>query len=517
VNRVELLQRFVVTAEQMRSIEARVFAAGMPVAALMEKVAGRIADRVQAEFPLGLFPWVGVLVGPGHNGGDALVVARELHFRGYDVVLCSPCDRHKDLTTQHLDYVRSLGIPCQSDPTGLVGCDWWIDGLFGFGLERSLSGVMADVVGQINQLGQPVVSIDLPSGLHTDTGEVLGIAIRASQTLCLGLWKRGLLQESALEWVGQADLIDFDLPLADIQAVLGAAPLLQRLTPRWALAGLPLRRPATTHKYKLGHLLLICGSHTYAGAAILAALGARASGVGMVTIAVPHALKPILMAQVPEALVVACPETPTGAIAAFPASIDLESYSAIGCGCGLTRAAAVVVRAVLESDRPLLLDADGLNLLAQMGLKSLKSRGAFTLLTPHLGEFRRLFPEMPLVDRIAAVQQAAANSGAMVLLKGARVAIATPDGQTRINPSSTPALARGGSGDVLTGLLAGLLAQAMATAERSLLDVVQSGVWWHAQAGQWAAAQRTELGVDAYSLSQFLIPALGQRLREDPE
>ena len=516
MNRTELLQRFVVTAEQMRSIEARVFAAGMPVAALMEKVAGRIAHRVQAEFPLERFPRVGVLVGPGHNGGDALVVARELHFRAYEVALCSPCDRHKDLTMQHLNYVRSLGIACQPNLTGLDGCDWFIDGLFGFGLQRSLSGVMADVVSQLNQLGQPVVSIDLPSGLHTDTGEVLGSAIRASQTLCLGLWKQGLLQETALEWVGQADLIDFDLPLADIQAVLGTAPLLQRITPRWAVASLPLQRPVTTHKYKLGHLLLVCGSQTYAGAASLAALGARASGVGMLTIAVPHALKPILGAQVPEALVVGCPETPTGAIAALPANLDLENYTVIGCGCGLTQATATVVRQVLESDRPLLLDADGLNLLAQMGLEILQSRPAFTLLTPHLGEFRRLFPDMPPVDRLTAVQQAATHSGAMVLLKGARVAIAAPDGQTRINPSSTPALARGGSGDVLTGLLVGLLAQAMATGERSLLDVVQSGVWWHAQAGQWAAAQRTELGVDAYSLSQLLIPALGHLVQEDP-
>jgi NAD(P)H-hydrate epimerase len=236
----------------------------------------------------------------------------------------------------------------------------------------------------------------------------------------------------------------------------------------------------------------------------------------MLTIAVPHALKPILGAQVPEALVVGCPETPTGAIAALPANLDLENYTVIGCGCGLTQATATVVRQVLESDRPLLLDADGLNLLAQMGLEILQSRPAFTLLTPHLGEFRRLFPDMPPVDRLTAVQQAATHSGAMVLLKGARVAIAAPDGQTRINPSSTPALARGGSGDVLTGLLVGLLAQAMATGERSLLDVVQSGVWWHAQAGQWAAAQRTELGVDAYSLSQLLIPALGHLVQEDP-
>ena len=512
LTRHQQLQHFVVTADQMRRIENRLFAAGMPIAALMEKVGGRIADRVKALYPA--LRRVGVLVGSGHNGGDALVVARELHLSGYEVMIHCPFSRMKDLPEQHAHYCVSLGIPTV-DRAVLQTCDLLIDGLFGFGLERSLEGEVAAVVNLLNQGFQPIVSIDLPSGLHTDTGEVLGTAIRATHTLCLGLWKQGLLQDPALEWVGEAELVDFDLPIADIQAILGESPPVQRTTPENAIALLPLQRPATTHKYKMGHLLLVCGSRRYAGGAILAALGARASGVGMLSIASPAALKPILTAQLPEALVIDCPETEAGAIAQFPAAIDLADYQAIACGPGLTLDAAAVVKQVLQSDRSLVLDADGLNLLAHQGtVPSLKQRSADTILTPHWGEFQRLFPDLAdKTDRVAAARSAAEVSGAVVLLKGARVAIANGAGEVRLNPRSTAALARGGSGDVLTGLTGGLLAQAIAgSVAVAPIGVAQAAAWWHAEAGILALQERSILGVDAFTLTQYLAPALQAHL-----
>jgi NAD(P)H-hydrate epimerase len=516
VNRSPQIQQFIVTAEQMRQIEARVFEAGMPVAALMEKVGGLIARQVQALFPYKPGQRVGVMVGPGHNGGDACVVARELHFKGYEVVLYCPFSRHKDLTTHHLSYCVSLGIPLIEQPESLQTCDFLVDGLFGFGLERSLEGEIATTINQLNQWSKPVVSIDVPSGLHTDTGAVLGTAVRATHTLCLGLWKLGLLQDPTLEYVGAAELIDFDLPLDDVQAVLGDSPRMRRTTQEAAIAHLPLPRPPATHKYKMGHLLLVCGSRRYAGGAVLTGLGARASGVGMLSIAVPASLKPILTAQLPEALIIDCPETEDGAIAHLPAGIQLDAYSAIACGPGLTTEASSVVQQILGSDRPLVLDADGLNILAQQGtVTTLQSRPAETVLTPHLGEFKRLFPDLSegMVCRVTATQQAAAQTGAVILLKGARVAIANPEGIVCINPESTAALARGGSGDVLTGLIGGLLAQAAATSKTSLLiEIVQTAAWWHAQAGILAAQERTELGVDAFTLTQYLIPLLTQKL-----
>jgi ADP-dependent NAD(P)H-hydrate dehydratase / NAD(P)H-hydrate epimerase len=208
----------IVSAQQMREIESRMFDAGMPVAALMEKVGGLVADRIQSLFPLALFPCVGVLVGPGHNGGDALVVARELHAQGYQVLVYQPFERCKDLTAAHAQFARSLlSISFRTSVEDLAGCDVLVDGLFGFGLERVLEGAIAHTIHTLNQWEKPTVSIDLPSGIHTDTGEVLGVALRATHTLCLGLWKLGLLQDSTLEWIGDAELIDFDIPWACIE------------------------------------------------------------------------------------------------------------------------------------------------------------------------------------------------------------------------------------------------------------------------------------------------------------
>jgi ADP-dependent NAD(P)H-hydrate dehydratase / NAD(P)H-hydrate epimerase len=208
--RSSLISQVIVTAKQMREIEERIFAAGMPVAALMEKVAGLISDRIEQIIteqinistsnnnkgggtpPLLL----AILVGPGHNGGDALVVARELHFRGYAVSIYCPFANLKELTKQHLGYVESLGIPCHQSIDALQNCDLVIDGLFGYGLERELTNPIASAINTVNEWSKPVISIDIPSGLHTDTGEVLGTAIHATHTLCLGLWKLGLLQDS---------------------------------------------------------------------------------------------------------------------------------------------------------------------------------------------------------------------------------------------------------------------------------------------------------------------------------
>ncbi|MBD1872724.1 NAD(P)H-hydrate dehydratase [Nodosilinea sp. FACHB-131] len=509
----------IVTAEQMRAIEGRLFDAGMPVAALMEKVAGRIVAWVVAQFPLQRYAQIAVVAGPGHNGGDALVVARELAAQGYRVQVCSPAERLKPLTADHLRFIEYLGIPVVKAIAELAPCDLLIDGLFGFGLERPVDGAMADAVAAINAANCPVVSIDLPSGLNTDTGKALGIAVQATYTLCLGLWKRAFCQEGALAYLGQPHLIDFDIPPAAIAAVLAALPDVRRVTLPAIRQRLPLPRQPNTHKYRVGHLLLVAGSRSYAGAALLTALGARASGVGMLTLAVPESLRLMVVAQIPEALVVGCPETATGAIARLPDTLDLSRYSAIACGPGLSRQATEPVQAVLQSSTPLLLDADGLNLLADLSaIDALVKRQSPTVLTPHWGEFKRLFPELlkNSEDGGAAAQQAAAQSGAVVLLKGACTAIAHPDGTLWYVPESTPALARGGSGDVLTGLIGGLLAQAMAAdADSSLnaaLDAALVGAWWHGQGARAAARERTELGVDGTQLVQYLNPVLAQVL-----
>lgn len=491
----------------MREIEERIFEAGMPVAALMEKVAGLIYHRIQELYPRSHQRRVGILVGPGHNGGDALVVARELHLHGDEVLIYRPLSKLKELTSKHAQYAASLGIPFYEQIEPLAQCDLIIDGLFGFGLTRLISGEIASAVEGLNQQSQPIVSIDLPSGIHTDTGEVLGTAVRATQTLCLGLWKLAFLQDQALAYTGKAQLVDFDIPLKDIWSILGQPPSIMQIRAATARDYLPLPRAAVTHKYKQGHLLLICGSKRYAGGAILTGLGARASGVGMLSIAVPESIKPLLVNHLPEALIIACPETETGAIAKLPETLDLNSYNAIACGPGLTRDAKLVVQEALGVECPLILDADGLNILSELRtIPTLLRRQEVTVLTPHIGEFKRLFPDSAqlLPDRISAVRKASHLSKAVVLLKGARTAIAHSGDSVWLVPESTPALARGGSGDVLTGLMGGLLAQPDLS-EQAIPATVATAAWWHAQAGIMAALERTELGVDAFTLSKYLM------------
>ncbi len=527
LNRREAINSVVVTAEQMLAIEGLIFAAGMPVAALMEKAAGLVATRIQQLYPLGSTSKVGILVGPGHNGGDALVVARELHLAGFEVLVYSPFSKFKELTERHYQYANSLGINFEKEIKLLFDCHLVIDGLFGFGLTRQITGHLAEAINKINQQDIPIISIDIPSGVHTDTGEVLGTAIRATHTLCLGLWKLAFFQDSALEYLGKTELIDIGIPLKHILSIISPSHLLYDdslplcenpispsiLTQTIAKQYLPLPRPLTTYKYQQGNLLLICGSSRYSGAAILAGLGGRASGVGMVSIAVPESLKLLLTSQLPEALIIGCPETETGAIAHLPA-LDLNKFDVIACGPGLTPDAVNLVQSILPASCPLILDADGLNILAvrrpslqaELGtIASLAQRPAPTILTPHLGEFRRLFPEIesPNKNRIAAVQTAAKNSGAIVLFKGARTAISQPNGSTWLIPESTTALARGGSGDVLTGLMGGLMAQARGK-EKMFDWIVAVAAWWHARAGILAARERSELGVDPVTLCQYL-------------
>jgi len=502
------IEQFIVSASQMAAIEQRMFNAGMPVAALMEKVAALISQRFVQLYPLSVVSKIGVLVGPGHNGGDAAVVARELQLQGYAVCFYRPLDKGKELTQAHLDYAISLGIPVLEFVSALQDCDVIIDGLFGFGMTRPLSGDLATDVDRINQESLPVVSIDLPSGIHTDTGEVLGTAIKATHTFCLGLWKRAFFQNQALAYLGKVELINFGIPLADVQAIIEEKEAIKRMSASLARSFLPLPRPLVTHKYKQGHLLIIAGSRQYAGGVILTGLGARSSGVGMLSIAAPSSLKPMLVNHLPEALILDCPETETGAIAQLP-DLALDQYSAIALGPGLTLEAPPLVPPILEAATPLIIDADGLNAIAEMNsVTALKARSQPTILTPHWGEFRRLFPDLKNKDTFETVQTAAKTTNSTILLKGARTLIAGEE-ETWAIPESTPALARGGSGDVLTGLLGGLIAQSHNKNVSPTTLTATAGVW-HAQAGILASEQHSELGVDAFTLTQYLtqFPAL---------
>lgn len=501
-----------VTAAQMRAIEGALFDQGMPVAALMERAIQGLTECLVHHYPRERFPRVGVWVGPGHNGGDALGVARELHLRGYGVLCHCPFDHLKDLTAQHWHYAQWLGVASTPMVAALCQMDLILDGGFGFGLTRPLTGAIAAMVEVLNQSGLPIVSIDLPSGIHTDTGEVLGTAIRADRTLCLGLWKRAFVQDAALPYLGETTLIPIGIPPQALPADLPDCRWWQTAE---AIAHLPLRRDLLSHKYRQGHLLLIAGCQRYSGAAILATLGARGAGVGMVTVAVPRSLQGLLQSQAPEALVLPCGETTTGEIEQLPEDLDFSRYQAIALGPGLGPGRGQLWRRVVSrfpEDRPLLVDADGLNQLAAIPDWWRWSQGRSLVITPHAGEFQRLFPDLGSGDRVTQVQRAGDRFGGVLLLKGARTLIAA-GGAIRAIANGSPALARGGSGDVLTGLLGGLLAQTSG----ALLSTVASGAWWHGETARRIAQDRTLLGCDPLTLAQRLIPTLGALQPQPPK
>lgn len=470
---------WIVSAQEMAAAETAVFAAGLPVEALMEKAGLALFAALCHDYPQAQH--LGVLVGSGHNGADALVVAREwlLAKRG-TVTIWQLSQSLKPLTATQAQYVHFLGGQWAESVAELSNCDLLLDGLFGWGLNRPLDAASQALITTINALPPPRVSVDLPSGLDADTGA--GAAIRAEHTYCLGFWKRGLVQEAALAYTGRVQVLDIGLPTSAIPASCRT----QALTSANLAAWRPTRSP-TSHKYQRGHLLLLAGSETYPGAAILAGLGARPSGVGMVTLAVPRALVPLVVAQLPEMLVLPYDQSPL--------ELDLERYSALAIGPGLT--ASAWLPDVLCLPIPIVLDAGG---LVPLILSLLPQRSAPTILTPHWGEFRCLFPVATEPDRLSLAEAAARQTQAAIVLKGAHTLIATPI-RTWVNLDSTPALARGGSGDVLTGLIGGLLAQGCP-------EAAALGVGWHARAALLCEAERGQVGVDPLSLASYLSRAM---------
>ncbi len=511
---IALSSSVIVSTNEMKSLENLIFDHGMPIASLMEKVSILVSNRIKILYFLKKFPKVGFLIGSGHNGGDGLVIARELYLSGYNISIYCPFAQLKSLTACHYQYAISLGIKFVDNIQELNNCDLIVDGLFGFGLTRPITENLAENIRLLNQWQKPVISIDIPSGIDTDTGQVLGVAIRANHTLCLGLWKRAFFQDAALPYLGKVERIDFGIPSQFIEQVLTKKDTLKILLSSFVIKSLPLSRSLITHKYKQGRLLLICGSNKYAGSAILAGLGARSSGIGMLSISIPKSLKNLLISKIPEALIIECPENDQGVITHLP-DLNLSQYSAIAIGCGLTTSEHLqsILNQVLQTNLPVILDADGLNLLAKMTNYAdiLGNREAKTILTPHLGEFKRLFPHFKgedFGDRLTITAKAAQLSNAIVLLKGSKTIIANPQGKTWVIQESTPALAKGGSGDVLTGLIGGFIAQKTSNSEE--VDIVASSAWLHQQGAILASKKYSELGVDGVTLAKYISKAIAQ-------
>ncbi len=487
---------------------------GIPGEVLMESAGRAVVERVLALLEPG--DSVCVICGPGNNGGDGLVVARHLHALGVPVRAALLSERLSGDAATQLARARTAGVPLEGARWRAPQCGVLVDALFGTGLTRSLAGDARASVRRINaaRSARPdalrVVSVDLPSGLSSDTGQVLGDAVAADWTVTLGLPKLGLVFEPGRTLAGR-------IRVARI-GIADAAPDLALDTSLWTRAGaaaaLPLR-PAHGHKGTFGHALLVAGSEGKTGAAALCAEGAARIGAGLVTLACPAGLNDILEAKLTEAMTAPLPDTGERAFAA--AAEDgivalAASRDAVGLGPGIGRAAETtgLVRALAKRvDAPLALDADGVVAFAGE-LDLLRARRAPSVLTPHPGEAARVLGTSAArvnADRAAAARELAARSGAVVLLKGAGTVAAAPDGTVVVNATGGPVLATGGTGDVLLGIVTGLLAQGMAP-----LPAAALAAHLHGAAADAIAARRGDCGLLAHELLGEL-PAVMAALR----
>lgn len=444
---------------------------GIPGPVLMENAALGVVDALGERFPGARR--AAVVCGPGNNGGDGYAIARQLAARGYEVDVLSALFGARpsaDARVQRTILERAGVAVEELAADGLDGVehrlaasDVVVDALFGVGLSRPLEGGWARLVEAIGAARRPVVAVDLPSGLDGDRPEPIGPAVRADLTVTFVAPKPALVLAPAAAHAGELAVADLGFP-ADLEGGPGALHLL--LAEELATA-LP-RRSSGAHKGDFGHVLLIAGGPGMVGAAVLAARAAVAGGAGLVTVAGPAGCETALASACPEAMTLPLPPegsaggSPAERLATLGAAAEARSVVAIGPGLGRRPEVAAWVRALaLAVDRPLVLDADGLDAFAG-SLDELQRRAAATVLTPHPGELARLLGRTTAAiqaDRLGVAREAARRSGAVVALKGERTIVAAPDGEAWINTTGNAGMASGGSGDVLTGLLAARLAQ----------------------------------------------------------
>jgi NAD(P)H-hydrate epimerase len=461
----------VLTVAEMYRADSAAMAGGAAGVELMDRAGRAVAEAVRVRTRPGP---VLILCGPGNNGGDGFVAARHLAEAGWPVRLALLGDRtrlkgdaahHAALWTGPVETLTDAALP------GLIeGVAVAVDALFGAGLARPLGGAARAAVEAVNASGVPVAAVDVPSGLSGDTGEALGgLAARAAVTVTFFRKKPGHLLLPGRVLCGEVTVADIGIP----DGVLGEiAPKTAENGPGLWAASVPRRR-LDSHKYDFGHALVVGGA-AMTGAGRLAARAALRVGAGLVTVACTRETLPVYALS--GASVITAPIDEEGAFERLIAD-ERKNAVLLGPGNGVGEETANRVLAVLGARRAAVLDADAISSFEGRGEALFGAVGAPCVLTPHEGEFRRLFPDLE-GDKLARARAAAQRSRAVVLLKGADTVVADPDGRAAINANAPPALATAGTGDVLAGLAVGLLAQGMAPFEAAC-----AAAWLHGEAG----------------------------------
>jgi NAD(P)H-hydrate epimerase len=501
----------VLNAAQMREADRRTIEEiGIPSLVLMENAGRQVVAAMEAMHSDLLERQVAVLCGRGNNGGDGFVIARTLIQRGVAVavfLMGRVADVRGDART-NLEILGRLGITVveiadsqawELHLSEVTDCTLIVDAILGTGLNAPISGFMESVIADVNASGIPVVAVDLPSGLSADTCETIGDSIEAGLTVTLGAPKLPLVLPPAETRAGDIVIADIGIPGGILEALDG--PRIELLT-RAAMRELIPPRTPDSHKGDYGRVLLVAGSRGKTGAAHLAAVGALRSGAGLVTVATAEHAQAIVAAMGPEYMTDAIEEDDEGL---DPHAVDrilelARDVVAIGPGLGQGEGTKHFVQAVVDrATMPLVIDADGLNAFAGDPDRLAGREGRPVIITPHPGEMARLVgmsTDEVQSSRLEIARNFAVGHHVFVVLKGHRTIIATPDEKIFINPTGNPGMATGGTGDVLTGMIAAWLAQ--------LLDAEAAcklAVYLHGMAGDLAEADEGEVAMTSADLA----------------
>ncbi|MEQ8200468.1 MAG: NAD(P)H-hydrate dehydratase [Syntrophomonadaceae bacterium] len=508
-----------VKADEMKAIDRRASQEYMiPSLLLMENAGLRVIEAIRTILGELSRSRVVILAGKGNNGGDGLVTGRHLVNSGavVDLFLLGDSAALTPDARVNYDIVNKMGIPVQpltkdqhlpALTAALLQADLVVDAIYGIGFRGTLDDFETAVVDLLNHSRIPVLAVDIASGVEADTGRVHGAAVQADYTVALALPKLGQITAPGSQYTGQLSVADISIP----GQLLEDAALKMNLTDAAMVKRWLTPRAADTHKGTYGHVLVVGGSAGMTGAVTMTACAALRSGAGLVTAALPKTLVPILDVTVMEVMSRALPETSQCSISieALPAIENLLgtcSVCAVGPGMSRYREANAIVRYILEnSGVPVLIDADGINAL-ESDPEVLRDRQVPVVITPHPRELARLTGlsvEEIQHNRIEIASRYAAKWGITIVLKGHHTVVACPAGEIYINGSGNPGMATAGSGDVLSGIIAGLIAQGLKTQRAAA-----AGVYIHGRAGDQAAAELGQRGMIAGDLIDYLPDAL---------
>jgi NAD(P)H-hydrate epimerase len=510
----------VLNAAQMRDADRRTIEdIGISSLVLMENAGRQAVAAMEAMFSDLSERQVGVLCGRGNNGGDGFVIARTLVQRGIDtsVFLLGRVAEVRGDARINLEILGRLGVTVleiadsqawELHFSELSDCTLIIDAIFGTGLNAPVSGLIESVIADVNASGIPVVAIDLPSGLSADSPEPIGPSIEAGLTITLGAPKLPLVLPPGELRAGDIVIADIGIPASILDALDG--PRVELLT-RGAMRDLITPRSPDSHKGDYGRVLVVAGSSGKSGAAHLAAMGALRSGAGLVTVATAASCQAVVASLAPEYMTEALIERDGGLDpAGVDAVIDMaRDVMAIGPGLGpVPSTRQFIKRLVDRATMPLVIDADGLNAFGDDPDRLTGREGRDVIITPHPGEMGRLVgmsTDEVQASRLEIARNFAVAHHLYVVLKGHRTLIATPDEKVFINPTGNPGMATGGTGDVLTGMIAAWLAQ--------LLDAEAAcklAVYLHGMAGDLAEADESEVSMTSGDLAAHIGDAINE-------